>query len=165
MNASTAIRLEAEAFPSETTTNGVAKAFRAQVEAAANEQPQAYAQVPVYAKAVVGTAAGISAAWLIHTLLGTAAALPLACMFGFVYLLWAMDAQRPAAALIDGALGVATIATGLLLMSNPALAAWLFIAHAMAWTLRMAGNGRDARAPLIAAAWIGFHIAMALLFF
>lgn len=115
------------------------------------------------AKAVAGLLAGACAAGLLFALIGTAGAAPLAWMFGWVYLVWALDTPRVPAALVDGALALLTLVAGFLAAGHPAGLIWLFVAHAAVWPLRALVGGRDARMPLVAAMWISFHAVMALL--
>lgn len=114
-------------------------------------------------KPVAGLLAGACAAWLLFVLTGTAAAAPLAWIIGCVYLAWALDTPRLPAAFVDGSLALLTLVAGLLTAGHPAGPIWLFAAHAAAWAARALVDGRDARVPLVAAMWMGFHVAMALL--
>lgn len=125
--------------------------------------PRARPRALRVAGVVVGLLSGVCMAAILFALTGAMAAAPLAWAVGWLYLVWAQDASRAPAAIVDGSLAALTLGVGFLAAGNPALPIGLFALHTLAWPLRAMVNGRDARVLPVAALWIGFHAAMVLL--
>lgn len=127
------------------------------------QQARSRTAAPAVVKIVAGILVGSFAAALAFAWLGTTAAAPLAWAFGWIYLAWAVDAPRMPATITDGLLGLFALGAGLLVAGHPTGPVWLFAAHVAAWPMRVLVHGRDARSPPVAALWMSFHAAMALL--